>query len=84
MAEKPTQENIQGIEIHLKKQKKWAEDDRASLDRKQTEGGAALSTKPEKGRTDKQKIKYSNLPRDASIMDKNMHKRMVPDEPWIG
>ena len=47
-------------------------------------GGATLTTDSDKGRTDKQTIINVDRPNNASTVEKNMHERMTPDEPWIG
>ena len=49
-----------------------------------TGGAFALPTDLEKGRSDKGTIMNVDHHINASNMEKNMHERMTPDEPWIG
>ena len=64
--------------------KKSAEANHDSLGRKQTGGGAAISTNPKKSRADKRKIKYADLLSYMKTVGNNMHECMYPDEPQIG
>ena len=70
--EKPEQENIQVVDIHVVL-KKRVESYRASIGRNQTGGVSASPTNPEKGFSDNRKIIYVDRPSDVSNMCKNMH-----------
>ena len=71
MAEKPAEENIQDVEIHLVKiNNNGRKSDHANFGRAQKGGGAASSTDTEKGHTDKQKINNVDFQIDASIREK--------------
>ena len=77
----PMKANIQDVEIHLCKiNNNGQKSDRASLCRRQTEGAAALPTKPKKGYAKKRTIINVDRQIEASIVEKNMHDRMTPDK----
>ena len=82
MAEKPAEENIQDVEIHLVKiNNNGRKSDRASLGRTQKGGAAASPADPEKGGADKRNIINVYHQINKSTLEKDMHERMNPEEP---
>ena len=73
IAENPAQANIQGFELHIVKNNNNGQNPTVPvLAENFTGGGAVLKTIPDKGRADKSRISYADLPSDALTLDKKM------------
>ena len=58
------------LDIPCKTKQQWAESYRASLGRQKIGVSSASPTDPEKGRANKRRKKYADLPSEALTMDK--------------
>ena len=76
-ADNLAQANIQGFEVHIVKQNNNGHNPTVPvLVGNFTVGGAVLPTIPEKGRSDKHRISYADLPSDVLTVDPS---RECPD-----